>query len=249
MKQRLLIALLLPLLVACSTPTTSDPLEAQEAIAAPIEQPVPGPTVVEVVVPAEIELEEEEETYATSQNALRLNFDDFELFIDSLEVWEEEEKLEGQQTDTVLVYVELGDTPEGATIIVNQRREGTLNIFQSFENSVTVMAEGPHCDLSEWKHYNTEWEQLTNNNGRFLMNTLTDEDTEKFIETDMLELGEAVRNQCGDEWAKHALTAESPNDYPCGVGTSRIFLKLEFTAKGTDKPVEQMVSFELPMGC
>jgi len=40
------------------------------------------------------------------------------------------------------------------------QKEGEIKLYQSFENSITIINEGPHCDLVKWKHYNSEWKEL-----------------------------------------------------------------------------------------
>jgi ribosomal protein S8 len=188
----------------------------------------------------------ENETQA-NDHLLKIRFEEFSIEIDSVEVWDEEGKLKEQQKDTAKIYLELGETIEGQILKVHKIKKGEIRIYQRFENSVTVMNEGPHCDLTEWKHYNSDWKELKIENGQFLTDSYSEEDWERFIEVDMTELREAVREQCGDGWAEHVKNVKSPNEYPCGVSTSRIFFKITFSEQ--DKVIERIVSFEIPMGC
>ena len=183
----------------------------------------------------------------SNDNLLKISFEEFSIEIDSVEVWDEEGKLKEQQKDTAKIYLELGETIEGQILKVHEIKKGEIRIYQRFENSVTVMNEGPHCDLTEWKHYNSDWKELKIENGQFLTDSYSEEDWEKFIEVDMTELREAVRKQCGDGWAEHVKNVKSPTEYPCGVSTSRIFFKITFSEQ--DTVIERIVSFEIPMGC
>ena len=192
------------------------------------------------------ELKTKNETQS-NDNLLKISFEEFSIEIDSVEVWDEEGKLKEQQKDTAKIYLELGETIEGQILKVHEIKKGEIRIYQRFENSVTVMNEGPHCDLTEWKHYNSDWKELKIENGQFLTDSYSEEDWEKFIEVDMTELREAVRKQCGDGWAEHVKNVKSPTEYPCGVSTSRIFFKITFSAQ--DTVIERIVSFEIPMGC
>jgi len=185
----------------------------------------------------------------TNENSLLLRFKEFELIIDNIEIWDDEKKLKDIQKDSAIVYLELGETIEGQEIKLIQKKEGTIKIYQRFENSLTVMDEGPHCDLTEWKHYNSEWKKLTITDGKILTNSYSESDWEKFIEIDMNELREAVKKHCGERWSEHIKDIKSPTEYPSGVSTSRIFLKFEFTDKETNKLLERIISFEIPMGC
>lgn len=183
----------------------------------------------------------------SNDNLLKIRFEEFSIEIDSVKVWDEEGKLKEQQKDTAKIHLELGQTIEGQILKVNVIKNGEIRIYQRFENSVTVMNEGPHCDLTEWKHYNSDWKELKIENGQFLTDSYSEEDWEKFIEIDITELREAVREQCGDGWAEHVKNVKSPTDYPYGVSTSRIFFKITFSEQ--DTVIEKIVSFEIPMGC
>lgn len=186
---------------------------------------------------------------STNDKLLQIRFEEFTIEIDSLEIWDEQGKLKEQQKDTAIIQLELGATIEGQKLRVRSEKQGKIRIYQRFENSVTVMNEGPHCDLTEWKHYNSEWKELKIENGQFLTDSYTEKDWEKFIEVDMNELREAVNEQCGDVWAKHLINVKSPTEYPCGVSTSRIFLKIMFSEHDTKKLTARIISFQIPMGC
>jgi len=71
----------------------------------------------------------------------------------------------------------------------------------------------------------------------------------KFITVDMNELKEAVRNQCGNEWTEHIKDVKSPTEYPCGINTNRILLKIEFSSQANEITKERIILFEIPMGC
>lgn len=182
-------------------------------------------------------------------NSIKIAFKEFVIEMDSIAVWDEEGKLKEQQKDTARVYLELGETIEGQTLKIQEVKKGTIRIYQRYENSVTVMNEGPHCDLTEWKHYNSDWKELEINNGKFLTDSYSEADRDRFIEVDMNELREALRVQCGDDWAEYVKDAKSPNDPPCDVGISRIFLKITFSEQGAGEAIERIVSFEIQMGC
>lgn len=182
-------------------------------------------------------------------NYLQIRFAEFSIEIDSLEIWDEEGKLKEQQKDTARIYLELGESIEGQKLKIRTFKKGKIRIYQRFENSVTVMNEGPHCDLTEWEHYNSEWKELNIENGQFLTDSYSEEDWEKFIEVDMNELREAVRVQCGDGWAELVKDVKSPTEYPFGVSTSRIFFKIVFSEQDNEEAIERIISFEIPMGC
>ena len=152
-------------------------------------------------------------------------------------------------SDTISVDVELGDTPEGKTLILKHKDYKRISIFQQFENSISISNEGPHCDLTEWKHYVSNWKPITQiDNSRFKTLSYTQEDWTKFVGISMDELKKEVQDYCGPEWVGHLNNAKSINEYPISVSTSRIFLKIMITDKD-DNTFEKLIVFNIPMGC
>lgn len=180
---------------------------------------------------------------------IEIKFQDFSLKME-LEVWDENETLKNIQKDTAKVYLELGETPAGRKIKIIPSKFKKIEIFQRHENSITIMNEGPHCDLTEWRHYYSEWEQLDFdlNENTFVLDSYDSDDWEKFIDVDINELKKAVEKECGETWAEHIKAIKNTNDYPSGVSMSRIFLKIILTGDD-DTVTEKTIEFEIPMGC
>ncbi len=242
--ERLIILILTIALLSCGEKKSNSSQQEAENQIDKLEFESDSIIVKKDIAPIETKTE-----FTTKKNIVRLIFKEFAIEIDSLEVWDEEGNLKKVQKDTARIYLELGETIEGRALKIIQQKEGRIKLYQRFENSVTVMNEGPHCDLTEWKHYNSEWKELKINNNEFLTDSYSEKDWEKFIDVDMNELREAVKNQCGDGWAEHIKDVKSPTEYPCGVSTSRIFLKIDFCNQDDETLKERIISFEIPMGC
>lgn len=180
---------------------------------------------------------------------IEIEFQDFSLQME-LEFWDENKNLKNVQNDTVKVYLELGETPEGGKIKIKQSKFKKIEIFQRHENSITIMDEGKHCDLTQWKNYYSDWKKLdfdlTEN--IFVSDSYERDDWERFIDIDINELKKAVEKECGGYWSEHIKDIKTVNEYPSGVSMSRIFLKLLLTDKN-DSVVEKTIEFEIPMGC
>jgi hypothetical protein len=180
----------------------------------------------------------------------KIKFQEFELNImKPISVWDEEGKLENIQKDSVYVYLDLGESIEGIKIQINQLKNGKIKIFQRFENSITIMDEGPHCDLIDWKHYNSKWNELEITDNIFLTDSYSEKDWRKFEQVNIEELKKAVKEKCGEEWLNHIKNIKSPNNYPSAVGMSRVFLKIKFKNDEIGITEEKIISFEIPMGC
>ena len=187
--------------------------------------------------------------FINGENLLELKFKTFEMSIDSIDIWNDEVDLKEHNSDTVIVYLDLGSSIEEKKIRIKQLLEGRLRVFQSYENSITIMNEGPHCDMNDWKHYNSDWAEIEFFNDTIETNSYSEEEWNKFIDVDMSEFIDAVRLHCGERWANLAEGAKSPTDYPSGVSMSRIYLKVEYSNDKTGMVSTKIIAFEIPMGC
>ncbi len=178
-----------------------------------------------------------------------IKFEDISISINRLVVFDENSKLAETQKDTVYLYSELGETIEGQLISIAGSQLSNLTVEQRYETSVTIMDEGPHCDLVDWKHYESEWKRLkTNNKGQFICDSYSEKELEKFPAIQINELKEYVQEHCGKGWLELITTIKSPIDYPSGVGVSRYFLRLTGQRKDS-KEIVKVIVFEIAMGC
>ncbi|SHF05488.1 SH3 domain-containing protein [Psychroflexus salarius] len=180
---------------------------------------------------------------------IEIKFKDFSLKME-LEVWDKNETLYKVQKDTAKVYVKLGETPEGKKIKIKQSKFKKIEVFQRHENSITIMNEGPHCDLTEWKHYYSDWKKLDFDltEYTFISDSYERDDSEKFIDVNINDLKKAVEKECGGYWPELIKDIKSVNEYPSAVSMSRIYLKILLTDEN-DSVIEKIIEFEIPMGC
>jgi len=248
MKKKYSYLLLSFLLFACSSESeSSDRSETDKANFE--EEVVEMDEVIEVT-----EIEENPEVLLQEsmlENGTLVHLDGLSFGIDTLDVWnqggEKEFRLEGY--DTVQIYLGLAWGIGDRDLHLFYEHIENLKIYQSYETSITIMNEGPHCDLTEWKHYKSKWSLLKLGDKMVRTNAYEEKDYEKFIEVDMNELAEAAREHCGDFWAEHVSESTSPTDYPSGVTISRTFLKFEYNFVDDPATVVNYVCFNHPMGC
>ena len=150
--------------------------------------------------------------------------------------------------DTTDVYLELGDSPENNLLTFDSRESEIVNIYQRYETSATIMNEGPHLDLIDWFHYASDWVALEkNDNDSFKSISYSLEEASKFPEVDIEQLKVMVNNIGGERWAKLVKDVNSINDYPIGIGISKIEFKIEYLLRGIKKA--KYIVFEMPLGC
>lgn len=132
---------------------------------------------------------------------------------------------------------------------INQLTEVVLS-FQ-YETSISVMNEGPHCDLTNWQHGYSEWKDITyriQEDGTFKTYWIADDAKTSFPEVDMNELKQYVREFCGEEWYELAKNTASVEDYPLGIATSIFIFKVQ-GINSSEEHVEKLFHLEVPMGC
>ena len=161
-----------------------------------------------------------------------------------------EHELSKINKDTAYLFSELGSTIEGQLLVVLSENLSQVKVEQSYETSVTISKEGPHCDLLNWKHYYSEWKALiTNENGAFICEIYTQEDNEKFPKIEISNLQQEVRKLCGEDWQLLINDIKSPTEYPSSVSISRYFLKVTGLRKDNGQLISKIIVIESPMGC
>ncbi|MBG6109479.1 hypothetical protein H4V97_002834 [Flavobacterium sp. CG_23.5] len=179
-----------------------------------------------------------------------IKFNELSISINRLIIYDEERKIDQIQKDTVEIYAELGETIEGQLISISSDQLTNLVIEQRYETSVTIMNEGPHCDLTDWKHFYSDWKQLqVNNTGQFTCDKYSEKENEKFPKISIDDLKQKVKEQCGDEWLKLVEKVKTPTEYPSGVGISRYHLRVTGKRKDNGQTVTKLIVIETPMGC
>jgi hypothetical protein len=153
------------------------------------------------------------------------------------------------------VVVEDLDVPEyidGQEIsIVGGDKASKFRIFERYRTTMTVMGEGPHLDLVDWRHFDSEWMPLDQLEQRRFRTLESDRmDCSKFPTTSQAELISAVRKRAAD-WPKAielAKTCRSPHHEPCAVGVSSLYFRIEKQAG--DRWIQVgLVEVLIPMGC
>ena len=147
--------------------------------------------------------------------------------------------------------LDLGNSIENQIIalhpFLNDGRE--FKIEQQFETSMSVSDEGPHLDLTDWRHYTSDWQEIKKLEGnRFLTSKISESDYQRFPKVSSKEIYNAVLKRSGKRWANYAKSCKTPNDGPCLVGVSRISFRIKAKESGNWKVVHTINVF-VPMGC
>ncbi|MBI2259806.1 MAG: hypothetical protein HYU67_13030 [Flavobacteriia bacterium] len=179
-----------------------------------------------------------------------LLFNEFTLVLHGFIIYDEENNTKNVQKDSVTIFAELGETIEAKQLSIFSEFLQNIKIEQRFETSVTIMNEGPHCDLIDWIHFYSNWKFLkTNNNNQFICAKYSSKEKEKFPQIPIEELKLKVLEQCGEDWAKIIQYIKNPNEYPSGVNISRYFLRISGDRKDSGEKISKLIIIDVPMGC
>lgn len=160
------------------------------------------------------------------------------------------DKTQLQPSPATEIYADLGEEIESTIIKISSEILDKIELEQRVETSITIMDEGPHCDLVDWKHFTSDWKKLKEEKKlTFRVAEYNNGETSKFPVVDMKELVNEANKRCGQRWADLAKAAKSPSDYPCEVSVSRYFIKVIGIDKRTGKKFEQVITIRMPMGC
>ncbi|MBT1705438.1 hypothetical protein [Chryseosolibacter indicus] len=194
------------------------------------------------------------ETTDNSKESIQvlLQFENLTLTTGFEEVWNDENYFAEVHKDTILIQLGLVSKISGQEYLLKPASSiGTIQIYQNYETSLTIMDEGPHVDLTDWTHYIGQWKELKIKDNRFKTLKYSNTDQEQFPEVtseEILEATEKHLNVDSSRWTELAKQCTGPNKYPCGISISRINLKIILTDnKGIT--TEKYIIFEVPMGC
>lgn len=133
-----------------------------------------------------------------------------------------------------------------------QRSAPNFRIEQQYETSLTVMREGPHLDLTDWKHFISEWSDLkTGPNNSFLTSDVSGEEFPSVTNQEIVDAVVAELKNLSvedDSWVNLARQCQTPTTYPCGVSVSKIRLRLSVQQGRKWLPIH-VIELIPPMGC
>ena len=150
----------------------------------------------------------------------------------------------------------LGD-PMTKSITLQPRIDGReFKVEQRYETSLTLMNEGPHMDLLDWKHYISEWEEVESRDGLTFLSKEVSSD--EFPTVTSAKIIGAVRAESakwskqgydvGERWIDLARQCPGPTTYPCGVSVSKITLRIRVKEPDLWKDI-LTIELQIPMGC
>lgn len=179
-----------------------------------------------------------------------LRAENFELTIEQFEIEEQTDRSNKFIEDTIYITASLGSIFEDKIIKFSSDQISEYYIEQRFETSVSIMKEGPHCDLVDWKHYNSDWRPMQKlGKNEFQSILYSEKEKQRFPKVSLEEIKQVVRNECGSDWAQLITNINSPIEYPSSVGVSRYFIKITGVDSISGLKFKKIIVILNPMGC
>jgi len=145
----------------------------------------------------------------------------------------------------------LADDLSLLNVAIRSESTNSFRVLLQLETSMTVMDEGAHLDLTDWKHCTTDWLEVAKLSGnKFALPDFRRINTDCFPDVSDTEIKEEVFAQGGERWAR-VLDISYP-DYPeyssTTVELSSVRLKVETLRNGKWSLVT-VLDFNVPLGC
>lgn len=176
-----------------------------------------------------------------------LDFDDFTLIMPDIEIYRND-SIPGK--DTIEISPELGYGLDSQIVMVELKPNiKSIEVFESYKTVLSIMDEGPHLDLYDWKGYESNWTSLkTIKDKVFMMRLISEKEAARFpdfTKEKLVEVAESVEKGWGNTLTKPSYGTWKDH-YWIGVGIRR--LKFVLTDSEGKSITKYLVAY-IPMGC
>ncbi|PCK01947.1 MAG: hypothetical protein COA42_22655 [Alteromonadaceae bacterium] len=157
-------------------------------------------------------------------------------------------KFKAPYKEITSAYLELGDDLSLLNVAITAKAKEKFRVQLQLETSMTVMNEGPHLDLTGWKHCTTDWIMAKKlSEFKFALPNFEEIDISCFPKVSSEEIKEEVLKRGGEHWVK--VIEEAPSEYSAtDVGISSARIKVEKLVDGKWLLVT-VLDFYVPLGC
>ncbi len=179
-----------------------------------------------------------------------IDFEDFKIEFDDLEAEIiGDPQVSIHDVESIDAFIEFGETLKNKTLrIRHHSKYKSIKVFQRYQNSIAISTDGPQCLIEDWKHFYSAWESLQPKHKASVFKTISygNKASNTFIEVDMNEFKQTVKDQCGEEWYNLVKDDKKINEGSSKIVTSKIYFKIIFTTL-ENKKVEKIIGFDIPV--
>lgn len=169
-----------------------------------------------------------------------IRFQDLHLMVNYLVGEQDTFSVKATNPDTVAMYYPIPETVEGQNLKILSGKWSGLKVETCYETNLSINFGGEHFDLTDWKHFTSDWKVLTEDVNGYRVPEITLEESKQFPKYTVAELKQkAVEDKLDGVYTQK-------NGTPI-VGVSRVFVRISGFHKKQKKSC--LLIFEEPMGC
>jgi hypothetical protein len=156
--------------------------------------------------------------------------------------------------DTVSITLDLGETIEDSLFTLSKPNGYAVQVFHRYQTSVVIEDEGPHWDLTAFKHYDSEWHEIAltdrDSRGSLVFNgpNYSQADWDRKPSYTNTELFDFLNSRKMGDLAVRLASPKKDEFIRANSSISSIFFKLLVTRPNGSQYI-RYVEFEIPMGC
>ena len=146
-------------------------------------------------------------------------------------------------------YVHYADSVSSAHIEITANPQDTFKLSVQLETSMSITAEGPHLDLTDWKHCTTDWVSISKiSDHSFKLPDFESIDVDCFPDVSEEDIKAEALKQGGEFWIS-ILEENALLEYdPISIGLSSVRVKIEQWVDA-EWVVVRVIDLKLPLGC
>lgn len=147
-------------------------------------------------------------------------------------------------------YLDLGNSLSKHALTIFSANKETFRVSLQLETSMSISSEGPHLDLTDWKHCTTDWVNAKAfSQSVFILPNFDTIDTACFPDVTQEEIKAEVFKLGGQRWADVLDEEGFPDWYsPASIALSMVRIKIEQQVGPSWQKVT-IINVSIPMGC
>ena len=155
-----------------------------------------------------------------------------------------------QEADTLFIDADPGIEFDRQRMELKSSELNNLEIETCFETGIIISADGPHCDLYEWKHNYSPYKRLLKNQGGcYLGPHYVKEEYKKYtIQATVEEPKAYVDKHCGVQYIQAINDIREVGQAPSYITIMRVFFRLSGT-NNTGVKRSKILCFRIFSGC
>lgn len=168
-----------------------------------------------------------------STERITVIFPEFKLELFGAKIFEKQQSSDfplKTENDTLNVWLEFNNSIEDKYFRISSNNSYT--VFQKYRTSMIIKNINTYLGFYDWKHYNSDWIQLSSVKGEiFKSRKYSTEEIKQFPTVSKDQILKTIKILGDNEWYNLAKDIKTVYDSPCDVIIDRVYLKIESEGK------------------